>query len=98
MSLLPRGLFSSCGGGGCSLVAVHRILVAVACLAESTGSVACGCRVAAPTLQSTDSTVAAHGLSCSAALGILLDQGSNLCLLHWQADSLPLDYHVIPRG
>ena len=29
-------------GGGCSLVAVHRILVAVACLVESTGSVALG--------------------------------------------------------
>ena len=22
-----------------------------------------------------------------------VDQGSNLCLLHWQAESLPLDYH-----
>ena len=22
-----------------------------------------------------------------------VDQGSNLCLLHWQADSLLLDYH-----
>ena len=29
-------------------------------------------------------------LSCSTACGIFLDQGSNLCLLHWQADSLPL--------
>ena len=29
----------------------------------------------------------AHGLSCSSACGIFLDQGSNLCLLHWQADS-----------
>ena len=29
-------------------------------------------------------------LSCSAANGILLDQGLNSCLLHWQADSLPL--------
>ena len=24
--------------------------------------------------------------------GIFLDQGSNLCLLHWQADSLPLSH------
>ena len=39
-----------------------------------------------------DSVVVAHRLSCSAACGILLDQGSNLCLLHWQADSLPLSY------
>ena len=33
------------------------------------------------------SVVVAHGLSCSAACGIFLDQGSNPCLLHWQADS-----------
>ena len=29
----------------------------------------------------------AHGLSCSVAYGIFQDQESNLCLLHWQADS-----------
>ena len=34
----------------------------------------------------------ALGLSCSTACGILLHQGSNLCLLHWQVDSHPL-YH-----
>ena len=33
------------------------------------------------------SVVVVHGLSCSAACGIFLDQGSNLCPLHWQADS-----------
>ena len=33
------------------------------------------------------SVVVAHGLSCSAACGIFPDQGSNLCPLHWQADS-----------
>ena len=31
--------------------------------------------------------VAAHGISCSTARGIFLDQESNPCLLHWQADS-----------
>ena len=31
-----------------------------------------------------------HGLSCSIAGGIFSDQGSNPCLLHWQADVLPL--------
>ena len=31
-----------------------------------------------------------NSLSCSMAHGICLDQGSNLCLLHWQVDSLPL--------
>ena len=38
-------------------------------------------------LQSAVSVVVAHGLSCSVACGIFLDQGSNLCPLHWQADS-----------
>ena len=33
------------------------------------------------------SVVVAHGLSCSAVCGIFLDQGSNPCPLHWQADS-----------
>ena len=32
------------------------------------------------------------GLSCSGACGIVLNQGSNPCLLHWQADSLPLSH------
>ena len=36
--------------------------------------------------------VALHGLSCSATCGILPDQGLNLCLLHWQADILPLSH------
>ena len=38
-------------------------------------------------LQSTGSVVVAHRLSCFAACGIFPDQGSNLCPLHWQADS-----------
>ena len=32
----------------------------------------------------------AWGFSCSIACGIFPDQGSKLCLLHWQADSSPL--------
>ena len=36
------------------------------------------------------SVIVAHGPSCSAACGILPDQGSNPCPLHWQADSQPL--------
>ena len=38
---------------------------------------------------------AQHRLSCSMAYGILLSQGLNLCLLHWQADSLPLSHHPL---
>ena len=48
--------------------------------------------VVAPGLESVGSVVAAHRLSCSVACGILPDQGSILCPLHWQADSYPL-YH-----
>ena len=33
------------------------------------------------------SVAVAHELSCSVACGIFLDQGSNPCSLHWQADS-----------
>ena len=32
----------------------------------------------------------AHGRGGSEASRIFPDEGSNLCLLHWQADSLPL--------
>ena len=45
-----------------------------------------GSAVVACGLQSTDSAATAHGLSRSAARGISLDQGSNPCPLHWQAD------------
>ena len=43
-----------------------------------------------------------YGLSCSVVCGIFQDQGSNLGLLHWQADSLlqshlgsPVHYFLI---
>ena len=52
-------------------------------------------------LQSTGSrragsVIVAHGPSCSAACGILPDQGSNPCSLHWQADSQPLRHQGSP--
>ena len=53
----------------------------------STGSRHVGSVVVACGLQSAGSVFVAHGLSCSAACGIFPDQGSNLCPLHWQADS-----------
>ena len=42
------------------------------------------------------SAVVAHGPSCSAACGILPDQGSNPCPLHWQADCQPLCHQGSP--
>ena len=46
----------------------------------------------------TGSIVVAHGLGCSTACGIFLDQGLNLCLLHWPVDSLPLSHQGSPSG
>ena len=43
------------------------------------------------------SVVVAHRLSCSAACGILPDQGLNPCPLHWQADSQPLRHQGSPQ-
>ena len=34
----------------------------------------------------------AHGSGHFTACGVISDQGWNLCLLHWQADSLPLSH------
>ena len=42
------------------------------------------------------SAVVDHGPSRSAACGILPDQGSNPCPLHWQADSQPLRHQGSP--
>ena len=39
----------------------------------------------------------AHRLSCPVAQGIFLNQGSNPCPLHWQADSKPLDHQGSPQ-
>ena len=43
------------------------------------------------------SAIVAHGPSRSAACGIFLDQGSNPCPLHWQADSQPLRHQGSPE-
>ena len=54
-----------------------------------------GSVVAAPGLQSTSSVVVALGLNCSEH-EIFADQGSNPCLLHWQADTSPLSHQGSP--
>ena len=52
--------------------------------------------VAAPGLSSGGSAVVAHGLRRSVAYGTFPDQGSNLCPLHQQLDSYPLDRQGSP--
>ena len=64
---------------GYSLVMASGLLMAVASLVV-------------PGLQSTGLIFVAHELSCFAERGIFLDQGSNPCLLYWQADSLSLNH------
>ena len=81
---------------GLSLVLARGLLIAVASPVEHGLWGVWASVFVAPRLQSTDSVVVAHGLSCSAACGISLDQGPNSCLLHWQMDSLPLSQRVAP--
>ena len=86
---------------GFSLVVVSRDYSSLKCvgfslwwlpLLQSMGSRAQASVVVVPGLQSTGLIAVMQGLSCSAASGIFPDQGLNPCLLHWQADSLPLSH------
>ena len=79
------------------VVGLGLLSVVVSLLAEQGlyGTWALG--VAAHGLSSCGSWALEHrfnscGLSCSVAHGILLDQGSNLSLLHWQEDFLSLTH------
>ena len=81
-SPLLHGLCSSCSRGGLlsSCGAPH-------CGGFSGGAQALGC---------AGSGAVSQRPHCSVTCGILPDQGSNLCLLHWQADSLPLSHQGNP--
>ena len=79
-----------------SLVAVHKLLIAVASLVAEYGLWHAGSVVVAPRFWNTCSTVGACKLSCPMVCGIFSDQGLNPCFLHWQADSLPLNHHGSP--
>ena len=105
MSLLLGWLFSSCGKRAYSLVAVHELPVVVRGFSfygeqalgrsgfSSLGT--CAQHYSSRALD-TGSIVVERGLNCSKACGIFPDQGWNLCLLHWQADSLPLSHQGNP--
>ena len=70
---------SHCGGFSCCGAQALGVWasVVVAHGLSSCGSQALECRLSS----------VAHRLSCSMECGIFPDQGSNLCPLHWQADS-----------
>ena len=79
-----RGLSLVAASGGHSSSRCAGLSLSRPLLLRSTGSRRAG------------SVVVAHGPSCSAACGILPDQGSNPCPLHWQADSQPLRHQGSP--
>ena len=79
-----RGLSLVVASGGHSSSRCVGLSLSRPLLLQSTGS------------RRTGSVIVAHRPSCSAACGILPDQGSNLCPLHWQADSQPLRHQGSP--
>ena len=85
-SLLCSGFLLLQRMRGLVFIAVHRLLIAWLLLLWNTGSQHTGVSTY------VDSVVAAHGLGCSMACEIFLDQGLNPCALPWQAYSYPL-YH-----
>ena len=80
-----RGLSPVPASGGHSSSRCAGLSLSRPLLLRSTGSRRAG------------SVVVAHGPSRSAACGILPDQGSNPCPLHWQADSQPLRHQGSPE-
>ena len=79
-----RGLPPAVASGGNSSSQCAGLSLSQPLLLWSTGSRHAG------------SVVVAHGPSCSAACGILSDQGSNPCPPHQQADSQPLHHQGSP--
>ena len=79
-----RGLSLVVASGGHSSTRCAGLSLSRPLLLRSTGSRCAG------------SVVVAHGLSCSAARGILPDQDPNPPPLHWQADSQPLRHQGSP--
>ena len=80
-----RGLCLIAASGGHSSSQCAGLSLSRPLLLRSTGSRRAG------------SVVVAHGPNCSAACGILPDQGPNPRSLHWQADSQPLHHQGRPR-
>ena len=79
-----QGLSLVVASGGHSSLRCVGLSLSRPLLLQSTGSRHAG------------SVVVAHGPSCSAACGILLDQGSNPHRPHWQAGSQPLLHQGSP--
>ena len=90
-----QGLFSSCGEQGLPCGSAGRLAVLASLVAHGLQGAQASVAVV-PGLWSTGSVVVVLGLRCPEACGIFLDQGSNLCLLHQQANPLPLSHQGGP--
>ena len=95
--LAASGLSLLAVSRGCSRVAVCAVASLVVghglCGEQTSVAAARGlCFCAALRLWSTGLVVLMKGLSCHVACGILPEHGWNLCPLHWEVDSQPLDY------
>ena len=93
--VVKNGLLSSCGACASHCSDFSRAAQALRCTGFSS------CLTWAQQLQLPGSRAQAQqvwctGFSCSSACGIFPNQGLNLCLLHWQADSLPLNHQGSP--
>ena len=82
-----------CCCAGYSLVVVDRLLIAVASLVvehrlQGTQTQ----ELQLPSLEHRLASGVVHGPSSSVACEIFPDQGWNPCVLHWRADSSPLNH------
>ena len=77
--------FLAVASRGCSPVGMCGLLIVEASLDGERGLEGTGLVVVMP-----------RGLVAPWRVGFFLDQGWNLCLLHWQADSSPLGHQVNP--
>ena len=93
--LVVRALLSSCGA-----LASHWVGLTCGAWAPGTWASVAAARqfqqLWLPDSRALTQELWVHGLSCSEACGIILDQGLNLGLLHWQVNSLPLSYQGSP--
>ena len=83
----------------CALVLVVLRFLAVCCLLTAMVSCVAEHRLRACRLQSlwlVSSVAVVQGLSCFEACRVILDQGLNLCPLHWQENPQPLVHQGNP--
>ena len=90
-------IFSTCRKEGTTFCCASRTSHCSGFCCHGARALGCvGSAAAAPGFHSTGSIVVVHGLNFPEAWGILPDQESNRCLLHWQVNSSPLSHQGTP--